>query len=199
MNALAGRSASVVRKTSETEIELTLGLDGNGQHQIHTGIGFFDHMLSLFAKHGQFDLNVKVNGDLHIDDHHTIEDVGIVLGTAFHEALGDKSHINRYGHAYVPMDEALARCVVDLSGRFFLQMQAGFSRDTVGGMATEMVSHFWYSVAEKAACNLHLDLLKGTNTHHQVEALFKAAAYAFRMAVQRKPGNPEIPSTKGVI
>lgn len=193
------RHATVHRKTGETEITVTLGLDGTGTYQNVTGIGFLDHMLDLFAKHGRFDLNVACSGDLHVDDHHTVEDVGIVLGQAFAQALGDKAYIARYAHAYVPMDEALARCIVDLSGRFFLHFDATFSRETVGELATEMVEHFWYSFAEQVRCNLHLTVLYGRNTHHQIEAIFKAAARALHSATRRDPNGAAVLSTKGQI
>ena len=191
------RSAAIERITAETDIRVELILDGSGAYDNDTSIGFVDHMLDLFAKHGGFDLTIRCDGDLEIDDHHTVEDVGIALGQAIREALGDKAHIARYGHAYVPMDEALARAVIDLSGRFYLYFDATFDRPTVGGLATEMVEHFWYSVAEHTPCNLHLTVLHGRNTHHQIEALFKAAARALRAAVRRDAKQAKMPSTKG--
>ena len=158
MQALSNpRTASVSRETRETNIQVTFNLDGTGTYDNQTGVGFFDHMLDLFAKHGSFDLTVRCEGDLHIDDHHTIEDVGIVMGQALAEALGDKAYINRYGTAYVPMDEALARAVIDLSGRFYLNYDASFVRNRVGAMSTEMVEHFWYSFAEKAGMKVVMD------------------------------------------
>ncbi len=193
------RTSQQTRKTRETEITLTLNLDGSGVADIHTGIGFFDHMLTLFAAHGRFDLTLHARGDLHVDDHHTVEDVGITLGTAFRKALGDKRHIQRYGHAYVPMDEALARAVVDLSGRFYLRFEATFARSSIGPFATEMVDHFWYSFAEHAAINLHISLLYGQNTHHGIEAIFKATARALHLATRRDLQQQEVPSTKGVL
>ena len=193
----APRSATIERSTAETDIRVEFTLDGTGAYDNDTGVGFFDHMLDLFAKHGGFDLTVRCDGDLEVDDHHTVEDVGIAIGQAIHEALGEKAHIARYGHAYVPMDETLARGVVDLSGRFYLHFDAAFDRPTVGGLATEMVEHFWYSVAEHAQCNLHLTVLHGRNTHHKVEALFKAAARALRTAVHRDVAQAKMPSTKG--
>jgi len=195
------RTASLSRTTQETDISVRLGLDPDGEasYDIETGVGFLDHMLDLFAKHGGFDLDVRCEGDLDIDDHHTVEDVAIALGRALRDALGDKRHIARYGHAYVPMDESLARCVVDLSGRFALHFDAAFSRDRVGDLSTEMVEHFWRSVAEHAACNLHLTILYGRNTHHQIEALFKAAARAFRTAVTRSDEYDTVASTKGSL
>ena len=198
-NAAAIRSASLTRETKETKISVSFTLDGSGTYENHSGVGFFDHMLDLFAKHGQFDLKVSCDGDLHIDDHHTIEDIGIVMGQAFTQALGDKAFINRYGSAYVPMDEALARAVVDLSGRFYLVYDASFQRNRVGAMSTEMVEHFWYSFAEKAGINLHINLLAGRNEHHKIEAIFKAVARALREAIKRDTNNPEMASTKGML
>lgn len=198
-SAFSPRTASLERTTKETDITLDLTLDGEGAYDIDTGLGFFDHMLDLFAKHGGFDLTVHCEGDLHVDDHHTVEDVGIVLGQAVREALGDKAHIHRYGHAYVPMDEALARSVIDLSGRFYLQFGAHFDRPMVGDLSTEMVEHFWYSVAEHAGCNLHIDVLRGRNAHHKIEAIFKATARALRKAVRRDVEQARTPSTKGTL
>jgi imidazoleglycerol-phosphate dehydratase len=199
MSDFEPRTASVRRTTKETDVQVDLGLDGSGTYDNDTGVGFLDHMLDLFAKHGGFDLTVRCDGDLHIDDHHTVEDVGITLGTAIREALGEKKHITRYGHAYVPMDETLARTVIDLSGRFYLQMDADFSRPTVGDLSTEMVSHFWYSLAEQVRCNLHVTVLYGTNDHHKVEAIFKSAARALRVAVSRSAANADVASTKGTL
>lgn len=197
--AFKPRTAEVNRATAETKVSIALGLDGSGAHRINTGVGFFDHMLALWSKHGLFDLDVVCDGDLQVDDHHTVEDVGIALGQAFGEALGAKHHINRYGHAYVPMDEALARAVVDLSGRFYLHFEATFARPTVGALSTEMVRHFWYAFAEQARCNLHIEVLHGENTHHKVEAIFKATARALRLAVRREPTNAALPTTKGML
>ena len=194
---LSPRTATINRVTKETKIEVRLNIDGTGQYDNQTGVGFFDHMLDLFAKHGYFDLYVRCDGDLHVDDHHTIEDVGIVLGQAFKEALGDKSFINRYGSAHVPMDEALVRTVVDISGRFYLHYEATFVRNRIGAMSTEMVKHFWYSFAEHNPMNLHITLLSGTNEHHKIEAIFKATARALREAVYRDTENSQTPSTKG--
>ncbi len=193
------RNASVARKTKETDVTVRLNLDGEGRYDNRTGVGFLDHMLDLFAKHGGFDLAVTCEGDLHVDDHHTVEDVGIAMGQALDEALGDKAHIARYGHAYVPMDETLARAVIDLSGRFYLHFDAAFARPTVGDLSTEMVRHFWYSFAEHAACNLHISVLHGANTHHKVEAIFKAVARALRAAVHRDAAHAQMPSTKGSL
>lgn len=193
------RTADVHRTTNETDVRVTLALDGTGQYRNATGVGFLDHMLDLFAKHGGFDLETHCTGDLHVDDHHTVEDVGIALGQAFARALGDKAHVARYGHAYVPMDEALARAVVDLSGRFYLVFDAAFARPTVGDLSTEMVRHFFYSLAEQARCNLHVAVLAGGNTHHEVEAVFKAVARALRTAVRRDAEHARMPSTKGTL
>ncbi len=193
------RQAEVSRNTNETQVSVTLGLDGTGRYQNATGVGFLDHMLDLFARHGGFDLDVRCKGDLHIDEHHTVEDVGITLGQAFRQALGDKAYIARYGHAYVPMDESLARAVVDLSGRFYLHFDATFTRERVGDLSTELVRHFWYSFAEHLGCNLHISVLHGDNTHHQIEAIFKATARALRTAVHRDVALGQVLSTKGVI
>ncbi len=205
--SFAPRAATVHRKTAETDVRVTLRLDpsagadqaGDRGYANQTGLGFLDHMLDLFARHGGFGLEVTCAGDLHVDDHHTAEDIGITLGQAFRQALGDKAHVARYGHAYVPMDEALARAVVDLSGRFALYFDAPFSRDRVGDLSTEMVEHFWYSFAEHAAINLHVTLLYGRNAHHQVEAIFKAVARALRMAVHRSAEHDALPSTKEAL
>lgn len=194
------RTAEVRRETSETNVHVELRLDeADAGYANATGVGFLDHMLDLFAKHGGFGLRVECRGDMEVDEHHTIEDVGIALGQAFREALGEKRFIRRYGHAYVPMDEALARSVVDLSGRFFLIFEADFARERVGDFPVEMTEHFWYSFAEHAQCNLHLSVLYGRNAHHQIEALFKAAARALREAVHRDPAFSRVPSTKGSI
>ncbi|MEM7789709.1 MAG: imidazoleglycerol-phosphate dehydratase HisB [Bacteroidota bacterium] len=198
MPVLPPRSASVERTTSETSVRLTLHLDG-GDYANQTGVGFLDHMLDLFARHGGFGLEVACEGDLHVDDHHTVEDVGICLGQALREALGDKAHIARYGEATIPMDEALARAAVDLSGRSYLVFEAAFDRERVGDLSTEMVEHFWRSVAEHARLTLHLDVLRGSNDHHRIEAVFKAAARALRTAVSRDPEADPMPSTKGTL
>ena len=192
------RTAEVSRKTGETDVTVRLGLDG-GSYRNATGVGFLNHMLDLFSRHGGFSLDVSCAGDLHVDEHHTVEDVGITLGQAFRQALGDKAYIARYGHAYVPMDESLARAVVDLSGRFYLHFDAAFSRDRVGDLSTELVRHFWYSFAEQVGCNLHVSVLYGQNAHHQVEAVFKAVARALRVAVRRDPASGKVLSTKGVL
>ena len=191
------RAAEVRRKTKETDVAVHLNLDGYGHFSNQTGIGFLDHMLDLFAKHGGFDLEVTCEGDLQVDDHHTAEDVGITLGQALAQALDDKAHIARFGHAYVPMDETLARVVIDLSGRFSFHFDVAFTRPSVGDLSTEMVRHFWHSFAEHTGCNLHISVLYGENTHHKVEAVFKAVARALRTAVHRDVTHSRMPSTKG--
>ena len=200
MDPLPPRSAHVDRQTAETTVHVSLELDAaEPQYRNATGVGFLDHMLDLFARHGRFGLTVEAAGDLHVDDHHTVEDVGICLGQALAEALGDKAYVARYGHATVPMDEALARAVVDLSGRSFLVFEAAFDRQSVGDLSTELVEHFWWSVAEHARMTLHLDVLRGRNDHHRIEALFKAAARAIRQAVDRDPAGDRLPSTKETL
>ena len=193
------RTATVERTTAETSVAVELNIDGNGTYDVDTGVGFFDHMLDLFAKHGGLDLSVQCNGDLEVDDHHTVEDVAITLGQALRQALGDKTHIARYGHAYVPMDDALARAVIDLSGRSYCRLDASFEREQVGDLSTEMVKHVWRSLSEHARCNLHLTVLHGHNAHHKIEALFKAAARALRTAVRRRTEHAEVASTKGTL
>lgn len=185
------RIVTCTRKTKETDISLTLNLDGSGKTDIHTGIGFFDHMLDGFARHGLFDLSVSVSGDLDVDCHHTIEDTGIVLGTAIREALGDKAGIKRYGHMILPMDETLALCAVDLSGRPYLNFDAEFTVPRLGEMDTEMVKEFFYAVSYSAAMNLHLKILDGGNNHHMAEALFKSFGKALDMAVMEEPALQE--------
>jgi len=193
------RTATVERTTTETTVAVELSLDGEGEYDIETGVGFYDHMLDLFAKHGGLDLRVRCDGDLYVDDHHSVEDVAITLGRAVRRALGDKAHIARYGHAYVPMDDALARAVVDLSGRSFARCDAAFERSIVGDLSTEMVSHIWRSFADHAACTLHQTVLHGQNDHHKIEALFKATARALRAAVRRRADQAEVASTKGTL
>ncbi|HEX8722719.1 MAG TPA: imidazoleglycerol-phosphate dehydratase HisB [Pyrinomonadaceae bacterium] len=197
--AAAAREAEVRRTTKETDVRVRLALDGRGAARVSTGVPFLDHMLELFARHGLFDLEVECRGDLHIDDHHSVEDVAITLGQALARALGDKSGIARYGSAYVPMDEALCRAVVDLSGRFYLVYEVETRRQTVGNFSVELAEHFWRSLAEAARCNLHIDCLRGRNTHHILEGTFKAAARALRQAVERDPRVSGVPSTKGVL
>lgn len=193
------RSAIVERITKETQITVELNLDGQGMTDISTGIGFFDHMLSGFARHGLFDLNVKVNGDLDVDCHHTIEDTGIVLGQAIQKALGEKKGIKRYGHFLLPMDETLALCAIDLSGRPYLNYDASFTTERIGEMDTEMIREFFYAVSYSAAMNLHLKILDGVNNHHMAEALFKAFGKALDMACMEEPRMKEVWSTKGTL
>ncbi len=191
------RTAVVTRKTRETQITLTLNLDGSGKADLHTGIGFFDHMLDGFARHGLFDLSVDCKGDLDVDCHHTIEDVGIVLGTAIRQALGDKAGIVRYGSAMLPMDETLALCAVDLGGRPYFVYDAAFAGARCGGMDTQMAREFFYAVSYAAAMNLHLKVLYGENDHHKLEALFKAFAKALDAATRPDARIVGVLSTKG--
>src|SRR5215210_816165 len=193
------RTAEVRRRTKETDVRVALALDGEGRAGVATGIAFLDHMLELFARHGLFDLEVECRGDLEVDDHHSVEDVSICMGQALAEALGDKRGIARYGEATVPMDEALCRAVVDLSGRFYLVYSVETRRHVIGNFSVELAEHFWRSFAEAARCNLHLDALRGRNTHHILEGTFKAAARAFRQACERDPRVQGVPSTKGVL
>ncbi len=193
------REAEVRRKTKETDVRVRLVLDGGGRSQVSTGVAFLDHMLELFARHGLFDLEVECRGDLEIDDHHSVEDIAITLGQALAEALGDKQGIARYGSALVPMDEALCRAVVDLSGRFYLVYEVETRRQQIGNFSVELAEHFWRSFAEAARCNLHLDCLRARNTHHIHEGTFKAAARALRQAVERDPRVVGVLSTKGVL
>ncbi len=193
------RSARIERRTTETQIDLELCLDGGGECRVETGIGFFDHMLNAFARHGLFDLVIQCQGDLEVDAHHTVEDVGICLGQAIDQALGDKVGIQRYGHSYVPMDEALARAAIDLSGRAYLVLRAAFNDEQVGELPVALVREFFYAVADQGRMNLHLDLLRGQNDHHGIEALFKAFARALDMASQKSDRVQGIPSTKGAL
>ena len=193
------RIGSCIRKTKETDISLTINLDGQGCNKIDTGIPFFDHMLDGFARHGLFDLDVKVKGDIEVDSHHTIEDVGIVLGKAIADALGDKAGIKRYGYFILPMDETLALCAVDLSGRPYLKYQADFTVPRLGTMDTEMVREFFYAVSYSAAMNLHVKIMEDGNNHHMAEALFKAFGKALDMAVSMEPRITEVWSTKGTL
>ena len=193
------RSASIERNTKETDIRVTLELDGTGQAELDTGIGFFDHMLDGFARHGLFDLNVYVDGDLDVDCHHTIEDVGIVLGGAIREALGDKAGIKRYGSFLLPMDETLAMCAIDLSGRPYLNYQAEFTCERLGTMDTEMIREFFYAVSYGAMMNLHLKILDAGNNHHMAEALFKSFGKALDMATGMEPRIKEAWTTKGKL
>ena len=194
------RHATVHRVTSETDIAIALTLDGTGKSRVETGIGFFDHMLTALAKHGLFDLDITVKGDLHIDGHHTVEDTGIALGQAMRQALGDKRGVRRFGSALVPLDEALCEAVVDLSGRPFLTFEASFDRDRIGELDTELVEEFFRAFAMSAMLTLHLNQRAGKNCHHIAEAAFKALARALRMAVEPDPrALGAIPSTKGVL
>ena len=193
------RTADYVRKTKETDISLHLNLDGTGSSSIHTGIGFFDHMLDGFARHGLFDLKVNVAGDLAVDCHHTIEDTGIVLGNAIKEAVGDKKGIRRYGSCILPMDETLVLCAVDLSGRPYLVFDGEFTTDRVGYMETEMVKEFFYAISYTAGMNLHIRVLSSGNNHHMIEAMFKAFAKALDQATVIDPRITDILSTKGSL
>ncbi len=194
------RIATVSRKTSETDVTVSVNLDGTGQRDISTGVGFYDHMLDQLARHGLFDLQVKTVGDLHIDAHHTVEDTAIALGEAFRKALGDRAGITRYGHALIPMDEVLARVAIDISGRPFLVWKVAFTQSRLGEMDTELVWHVFHSFAQAAGITLHAEILHGQNNHHIAEGLFKALARALRQAVEIDPRQPgAIPSTKGTL
>ena len=194
------RIYSIDRKTAETDINLSLNIDGKGRCNIDTGCGFLDHMLTLFASHGRFDLDVKCKGDTNVDYHHTAEDIGICLGTAFFEALGEKKGIERYGSVTIPMDEALVLCAVDFSSRDFLGYDVQLTSFKVGDFDTELVEEFWLAFVRKAAATLHFKQFAGKNTHHIIECIFKAAARAMKAAVAINPNMiDEIPSTKGVI
>jgi imidazoleglycerol-phosphate dehydratase len=196
---MQSRIANVHRKTKETDVRVELNLDGSGRSSISIGLPFLEHMLELFAKHGLFDLQVTCNGDLEIDDHHSVEDIALTLGQALVQALGDKSGINRYGEAVVPMDEALCRSVIDLSGRFYLVYEVTVRRQMIGNFSVELAEHFWRSFAETAKFNLHIDCLRGRNTHHILEGTFKASARALRQAVERNSRITGVPSTKGSL
>ncbi|MDP8305571.1 MAG: imidazoleglycerol-phosphate dehydratase HisB [Candidatus Chlorobium antarcticum] len=191
------RSATVERKTNETDISATVNLDGTGSSSVESGVGFLDHMLTSFSRHSGMDITLQCKGDLNVDDHHTVEDIAIVLGGAITEALGQKLGIQRYGWAMIPMDEALARCAIDLGGRSCSVFRAEFSRPVIEGLSTEMVEHFFTSLAGSMNANIHIAILEGRNTHHKIEAIFKAFAYAMKDAI-RIEGNA-VPSTKGVF
>jgi imidazoleglycerol-phosphate dehydratase len=193
------RTANVHRKTNETEIRLELNLDGAGASSIKTGVGFLDHMLDLFTRHGVFDLIVEAKGDLHVDQHHTVEDTGICLGQAIKQALGDKAGIRRYGHFTLPMEETLVTTAIDLSGRYYLVFNAPMASPKIGDFDSELVEDFWQAVAANSLCNLHVLLHYGRNSHHISEAIFKSAARALRMAVELDPRSPGVPSTKGTL
>lgn len=193
------RVGTCSRTTKETDISVTINLDGNGENKIHTGIGFFDHMLDGFARHGLFDLEVRAEGDLGVDCHHTAEDTGIVLGQAILNALGDKAGIKRYGHILLPMDETLALCAVDLSGRPYLKFDADFTVPRLGELDTEMIREFFYAVSYSAMMNIHLKIMDGENNHHMAEALFKAFGKALDMAVADEPRLDGAWTTKGKL
>jgi imidazoleglycerol-phosphate dehydratase len=193
------RTAKIARKTAETEVTLELNLDGAGTAEVSTGVGFFDHMLTLLAKHAAIDLKVAAKGDLQVDQHHTVEDVGICFGAALRQALGDKAGIRRYGHFTLPMEETLVTTAIDLSGRYFLVFQAAFPSPKIGEFDSELVEDFWQAVAANALCNLHVVLHHGRNSHHISEAVFKATARALRMAVEPDPRVTGVPSTKGTL
>ncbi len=197
---MTARIAEVHRRTSETDIRVRIDLDGSGAAQLNTGIGFFDHMLEQIARHGLIDLQIAAQGDLHIDGHHTVEDVGITLGQAFAQAVGDKKGIRRYGHAYVPLDEALSRVVIDFSGRPGLHMRVDFRSGMIGTLDTQLVYEFFQGFVNHAGATLHIDNLHGDNAHHQCETIFKAFARALRAALERDPRMAGvIPSTKGPL
>ena len=189
---------TVQRITNETRVVVELNLAGKGQSQVSTGVGFLDHLLSALARHARFDLVVRCDGDLIVDDHHTVEDVALALGSALDDALGDRTGVNRFGDALVPLDEALARVAIDLSGRPFADVNLGLRRETIGALATENISHFLRSLASTARMTLHVDVLKGENDHHRAEAAFKATALALKQAVAPS-GFADVPSTKGVL
>ena len=193
------RQAQIQRSTKETDINISINLDGEGVSNINTGIGFFDHMLTLFASHGRFDLDVDCNGDIEIDGHHSIEDIGIALGTAVNRALGDKRGINRYGTFYLPMDEALAFVSLDISGRPYLVYDGGEMAPMIGAYDTELTEEFLRAFAFNAGITLHIKILYGKNSHHKVEAIFKALGHALRIAAEHDPRMNDIPSTKGVL
>jgi imidazoleglycerol-phosphate dehydratase len=193
------RQAQVTRNTNETQISVSLNLDGSGKSKLSTGVGFLDHMLDQVARHGVFDLEVSAKGDLHIDAHHTVEDIGITLGQAFAKAVGDKAGVRRYGYAYVPLDEALSRVVVDLSGRPGLDMKVDFVRARIGEFDVDLAREFFHGFVNHALVTLHIDNLKGDNAHHQAETAFKAFGRALRMAVELDPRVVGVPSTKGSL
>lgn len=199
MTSPSARTASIKRDTAETRIELSLNLDGTGKADINTGVGFFDHMLTLFAKHGLFDLSVKCDGDLEVDQHHTVEDVGICLGKVLLEAVGDKSGITRYGSMTLPMEETLVTSALDLSGRMWFVYDVSFPTEKIGEFDSQLVREFWQSVSSNALMNLHLVLHHGENSHHISEGLFKGTARALRQAVTIDPRQLGVPSSKGTL
>jgi imidazoleglycerol-phosphate dehydratase len=196
---MSERTATISRKTNETDITVTLNLDGSGQSNVLTGVQFMDHMLTLFAKHGVFDLEVSCKGDLGVDAHHSVEDIGICLGLALEKALGDKQGLVRFAHAYFPMDESLVRVAVDLSGRPYLVYKVEVKQEKVGELESDLMEEFWKAVVTHARMNLHIELLYGRNTHHIFEAVFKAAARATCLATRIDPRIQGVPSTKGVL
>ena len=193
------RSANINRKTKETDISMKFNIDGTGKSSINTGIGFFDHMMEGFAKHGFFDMELTINGDLHVDGHHTVEDCGIVLGQAIKEAVGDKAGMKRYGYFILPMDEVLVLCAVDLCGRPYLSFDAEFTVERVGELETELVKEFFYAVSYSAGMNLHIEVLTPGNNHHMIEAMFKAFAKALDMAASKDARIEDVLSTKGSL
>lgn len=193
------RTASIDRKTAETKISLELNLDGTGQADIQTGVGFFDHMLELFTKHSAIDLKIRADGDLHVDQHHTVEDTGICLGQAIRQALGDKAGIRRYGHFTLPMEETLVTIAIDFSGRYALAYNAPTPAAKIGDFDSELLEDFWQATAANALCNLHVMMHYGRNSHHIAEAVFKGTARALRMAVEADPRMTGVPSTKGTL
>lgn len=196
---MSNRSAAIQRKTRETDISCTLMIDGSGKSEIKTGIGFFDHMLEGFARHGFFDLQLAVQGDLQVDGHHTVEDTGIVLGTAIKEAIGDKIGIKRYGSFLLPMDDALALCAIDLCGRPYFDFDCSFTVDKVGYLDTELVREFFYAISYSTGMNLHIKMLSGINNHHMIEAIFKAFSKALDEATTKDPRITDVLSTKGSL
>ena len=193
------RTATIERKTGETDIKLSINLDGDGSGKRESGIGFLDHMMDLLAKHALIDLDVKAVGDLHVDDHHTAEDIGIALGQTVDQALGDRAGVRRYGHFTLPMDECLVTSAVDMGGRYAFEYHAPIAAAKIGTFDSELVEHFWQSFAANAKCNLHVLLHHGRNGHHIAECVFKATARAIRMAVESDPRSDAVPSTKGVL
>lgn len=197
---MSKRKASVNRETSETQISININLDGSGKFSADTGVPFLEHMLDQVARHGLIDIEIEANGDIYIDDHHTVEDIGITLGQAFHKAVGDKTGIRRYGHAYVPLDEALSRVVIDFSGRPGLSFHCEFTRATIGRLDTQLFWEFFQGFVNHAGVTLHIDNIKGFNAHHQAETIFKAFGRALRMALEVDPRAADaMPSTKGVL
>lgn len=196
---MPNRTAKINRQTKETKVDLSIDLDGKGQNTISTGVGFFDHMLDLLSRHSLIDFELTAEGDLHVDSHHTVEDVGIVLGQALEKAVGDKKGINRYGWAIVPMDESLAQVVVDLSGRAAFVFNVNFTGPSIGAFPVELVEEFLKALATSARMNLHVTVPYGTNNHHIAEAIFKALARAIRQATSLDPRNDQVPSTKGSL